>query len=118
MSDLTPITPPSSPLPMPSFLRGEGKTVPTPNAKRPTPLLVVEMILINLLWAGASVAAKAGLTQFGAFQLAFWRFFPAGLLLMGYVGFTSGFPKIERRDVLGFLSVGFFGIALTYSVYY
>jgi len=85
----------------------------------PTPLLIFEMIIINLLWAGASVAAKAALTSFGAFSLAFWRFFPAGLILMLYAAISQkGLPKVERRDILGFLSVGFFGIFLTYSLYY
>ncbi len=96
----------------------ESPSAPPVSAPSPTPVLVFEMVLINLLWAGASVAAKAALSSFTPFQVAFWRFFPAGVLLLVYVRAQGKLPKIERRDIPAFFLIGFLGIFLAYAVFY
>src|SRR5262245_29252525 len=97
--------------------RSVGDSAPTVRSCFPPSSLVL-LILINLLWAGSQVAAKAALTAVGPFTLTVLRFFPAGLLLLALSRIERESLPIRRADWPGFFGLAFLGIALTYGIFY
>lgn len=83
------------------------------------------LLIINLFWAASAAPAKIAVGgnppapgTFGPFQLAFLRI-TIGAVLMALALRSFHMPmRIARQDVGRFVLAAFFGIVVTYSVFY
>jgi len=83
------------------------------------------LVLINVLWAGSAIAAKAALGSssapsraVGPWALGFARFAPAAAVFLIYLRLTGGWKPISKEHRRDFLLLGIFGLALTYGIFY
>ncbi len=81
-------------------------------------LILVLLVVINLLWAGSSLAAKIALTSIPPMTLAFTRFSVAALLMYGIARVRKVDLRVARRDWGAFWAMGVLGLALTYLLAY
>ncbi|GAB4219752.1 MAG: DMT family transporter [Candidatus Microgenomates bacterium] len=74
------------------------------------------LIIVNIIWGGASPIFKFALENIPPFTLAFIRFFLAGLIFLPFV--LKNFQKINYREWLEVFLVGFFGIFINISFFF
>lgn len=82
-----------------------------------SPSDVAQMVLINVLWGGSSVAAKYALGSFGPFTVGALRFLPAGMLLLWLSRAERRRTPYRHDDWPAFLFMGLVGTALTYGIF-
>ncbi len=83
-----------------------------------TPVALLLLVFINILWGASSAATKYGLTGFGPCTLAMLRFIPAGLVLFAVCRQRKQLVSIQPADRLPLFLLAFVGITLTYAVLY
>lgn len=76
------------------------------------------LVVINMLWAGTSLAAKAALDHVPPLLLAFTRFSLAAILLYAWAVSRQVDLRVRRQDWGLFWGTGLLGITLTYLLSY
>lgn len=76
---------------------------------------IIALILANVIWGAASPTFKWSLESVGPFTLAFLRFFIASLIILP---FAFRFLKIERKDIMNFLVMSFYGVTLSIGLFF
>jgi len=90
-----------------------------PKHKPPMPMITVALlVLVNVIWAGSTVATKTALVDVPPMLLAFTRFSISGLLLYSVALWRGIDMRVERRDWLAFWAFGTFGLCITYLFVY
>jgi drug/metabolite transporter (DMT)-like permease len=83
------------------------------------PLLTVcLLILVNVFWAGSSVATKTALSDIPPMVLAFVRFSFSAVLLYGLALWRGVDLRVARKDWAAFWAFGTFGLCVTYLFVY
>lgn len=77
---------------------------------------VLALIIANIIWGAASPIFKLALTNIPPFILAFIRFFFAGLIFIPLA--LKHWQKINWRDLILMLLVGFFGVTINISFFF
>lgn len=70
---------------------------------------VTALITANIIWGAAPPIFKWALEDIGPYNLAFWRFFIATILILP---FAYKHLKINSKDFFGVFLMGFFGITI------
>jgi drug/metabolite transporter (DMT)-like permease len=93
---------------------------------RPTLRDALLLIVVNVLWGGSAVAAKAALGGFDAAEaphlqphtLALLRFSTAALLLLAFQRIRGETVSFRREDRAAFVWTGILGTSAAYSLFY
>jgi len=87
--------------------------------KSPLPALTVALlIIVNVIWAGSTVATKTALTDVPAMVLAFSRFSLSAILLYALALWRGVDLRVAKSDWLAFWAIGTFGLCITYLFVY
>jgi drug/metabolite transporter (DMT)-like permease len=81
-------------------------------------LTVCLLVLVNVFWAGSSVATKTALSDIPAMVLAFVRFSFSALLLYGLALWRGVDLRVSRKDWGAFWAFGTFGLCAAYLFVY
>ncbi len=74
------------------------------------------LIITNIIWGAAAPIFKYALENIPPFTLAFIRFFGAGLIFIPLA--VHHWQKINKRQWLEILLVGFFGVTINISFFF
>lgn len=75
----------------------------------------IAICLVTFFWGLSFISTKICLRWFTAFTLAFYRFFLATIILLLIMLVTKSSFKIEKKDIVRTISLGFTGIFLYFA---
>lgn len=76
------------------------------------------LIIANIIWGAAAAIFKLSLQNIPPFTLAFWRFFLGALIIFAVMRKQVALPLANRRDTIGLILYGLFGVTLNIILFF